>query len=365
MDAFGVVVLDTVSAFFDPLLAFVVFAAAIAVYIIAGLAVIIAAGRWLRRIFRFAPLESQGHVATARITGCREDSKRRYVPLVSFVTASVETRDTIPVFGPHYTHPPLPAGQAYGVKSFRAEVSSWSDECDPRRPAPPIGGTVRIVYDPAHRDSVSFPTGSTAIAILPAFLTVLILALAAIGYFLFKAELSWWRPNAATVLSFVAFTIFGAMGFGPAFAAARSLLIYSRHRQLEKSGYVTAATPEFHWNMEKARYEPVLRFVTNNAEVRQRVLGWDFNYARLPKGGPCTIVYDPRNATYAEPAYTRGSAPRPTVSVAINVVVALCVILLIFPYFFALGLLPQIAAPLTAGCALGAAVAWYRTKRLA
>ena len=357
--------MDTVSAFFDRLLAYAVFAAAIAVYVIAGVAVIIAAGRWLRRIFRFAPLESQGHVATARITGCRQDGKRRYVPLVSFVTASGEKRDTIPVFGPHYTDPPLPAGQAYGVKSFAEEVSSWSYECDPHRPAPPIGGTVRIVYDPAHRDSVSFPTGSTALAVLPVFLTVLISALAAIGFFLFKSELSWWRPNSATVLSFVAFMIFGATGFGPAFAAARSLLIYSRHRRLEKSGYVTAATPEFHWNMEKARYEPVLRFVTNNAEVRQRVLGWDFNYARLPKRDPCTIVYDPRDATYAEPAYTQGSEPRPTVSVAISVVVALFVILLIFPYFFAWGLLPQIAVPFAAGCALGAAVAWYRTKWLA
>ena len=357
--------MDTVSAFFDMLLAYAVFAAAIALYILAGVAVIVAVGRWLRRIFRFAPLESQGHVATARITGCRQDGKRRYVPLVSFVTASGEKRDAIPVLGPHYTDPPLLAGQAYGLKSFREEVSSWSYECDSRRPAPPVGGTVRIVYDPAHRDAVSFPTGSTAIAILPAFLTVVILALAVIGFFLFKAELSWWRPNAATVLSFVAYTIFGAIGFGPAFAQARSLLIYSRHRQLEKSGYVTAATPEFHWNMEKARYEPVLRFATNNAEVRQRVLGWDFNYARLPNGGPCTIVYDPRDATYAEPAYTRGSEPRPTVSVAISVVVALFVILPLFAYFFALGVLPQIAAPFAAGCALGVAVAWCRTKRLA
>jgi hypothetical protein len=355
--------LDTVPAFFNLLLAYAIFAAAIALYILAGVAVIVAVGRWLRRIFRFAPLESQGHVAIARITGCRQDGKRRYVPLVSFVTASGEKRDNIPVFGPHYTDPPLPAGQAYGVKSFAAEVSSWSYECDPRRPAPPIGGTVRIVYDPAHQDSVSFPTGSTAI--LRVFLTVLILALAVIGFFLFKAELSWWRPNAATVLSFVAFTIFGATGFGPAFACARSLLIYSRHRQLEKSGYVTAATPEFHWNIEKARYEPVLRFATNNAEVRQRVLGWDFDYARLPKRDPCTIVYDPRDATYAELAYTQGSAPRPTVSVAISAVVALFVILPLFTYFFALGVLPQIAAPFAAGCALGAAVAWHRTKRLA
>jgi hypothetical protein len=61
--------LDTVSTFFDLLLAYAVFAAAIALYILAGVAVIIAAGRWLRRIFRFVPLESQGHVATARITG--------------------------------------------------------------------------------------------------------------------------------------------------------------------------------------------------------------------------------------------------------------------------------------------------------
>src|SRR5215469_17527038 len=175
--------LNTVSGFFDLLLAYAVFAAAIAVYILAGVAVIIAVGRWLRRIFRFAPLESQGHVATARVTGCRQDGKRRYVPLVSFVTASGEKRDTIPVLGRHYTDPPLPAGQAYGVKSFAEEVSSWGDECDPRRPAPPIGGTVRIIYDPAHRDSVSFLTGN---AILPAFLIVLILALTAIGYFLFK-----------------------------------------------------------------------------------------------------------------------------------------------------------------------------------
>ena len=221
-----------------------------------------------------------------------------------------------------------------------------------------------IVYDPAQRDSVNFPTGRIAIAILPAFLWVMLIsALAAICLFLFKAELSWWRPNTGTVLSFVAFTVFSAIGFGPAFAAVRSLLIYARHRRLEKSGYVTAATPEFHWNTEKARYDPVLRFGTNNAEVRRRVLGWDFNYARLPNGDPCTIVYDPRDATYAEPAYTQGSEPRPTVSGAISVVVALFVILLIFPYFFAWGLLLQIAAPFAVGGALGAAVAWYRTKR--
>jgi hypothetical protein len=35
-----------------------------------------------------------------------------------------------------------------------------------------------------------------------------------------------WQAEHATVLSFVAFTIFGAIGFGPAFAAARSLLIF-------------------------------------------------------------------------------------------------------------------------------------------
>jgi hypothetical protein len=70
----------------------------------------------------------------------------------------------------------------------------------------------------------------------------------------------------------------------------------------------------------------------------------------LTNGDPCTIVYDPRDATHAEPAYTQRSAPRPTVSVAISVVVALFVILLTFPYFFALGLLPQIAAPYSANC---------------
>ena len=95
------------------------------------------------------------------------------------------------------------------------------------------------------------------------------------------------------------------------------------------------------------------------------MLGWDFNYARLPKGDPCTIVYDPRNATYAESAYTQGSAPRPIVSVAISVVVALFVILLIFPYFFAWGLLPQIAAPFAAGLCLGRCGRVVSNERLA
>jgi hypothetical protein len=77
-----------VPAFFDQLLACAVVAAVIAIYILAGVAVTIAVGRWLRRIFRFAPLESRRHVGTAAVTDCRQDGKRHYVPLVSFVTAA-------------------------------------------------------------------------------------------------------------------------------------------------------------------------------------------------------------------------------------------------------------------------------------
>jgi hypothetical protein len=76
------------------------------------------------------------------------------------------------------------------------------------------------------------------------------------------------------------------------------------------------------------------------------------------------MAYDPHDTTYAEPVYTPGSEARPTFSVAIGVVVALFAMLLTFPHFSAIGILPQFAMPFVAGGALGAAAAWIRTKSL-
>ena len=116
-------VLNGASELFERILTIVAFVAVCAVWAFAGVAVIVGIARWLWRLFRFAPPQWRGHVATATVSGCRKDGERRYVPLVSFVTESGETRTSIPVSGTGYTDPPLPIDQPFVLQQFQNEVS--------------------------------------------------------------------------------------------------------------------------------------------------------------------------------------------------------------------------------------------------
>jgi hypothetical protein len=59
-------------------------------------AAVITARRLLKRIASPPQPKMPGHTATATVIGCRQDGKRDYVPLVSFVTASGERREAVP-----------------------------------------------------------------------------------------------------------------------------------------------------------------------------------------------------------------------------------------------------------------------------
>jgi len=309
----------------------VAFVAVCAVWAFAGVAVIAGIARWLWRLFRFAPPQWRGHVATATVSGCRKDGERRYVPLVSFVTESGETRTSIPVSGTGYTDPPLPIDQAFVLQQFQNEVFSWRrDDSSARSPAPPIGQTVTIVYNPMLAQSVSFPiTKSLCSGVIMGAVIVALTSLAFSLQWISIALAEWTRGPSLMV---VAYTIFGAMGFLLSYAAAASLLGYSRYRRLEQTGYVAPATASFRWNPSRVVYEPVLSFVTEAGQSRHKVLDTSFPYERLPRRAPLTMVYDPDDPAYAEVSYTRGSAPRPPINVLIGACVALFTLLLVPPW---------------------------------
>jgi hypothetical protein len=324
-------VLNGASELFERILTIVAFVAVCAVWAFAGAAIVVGIARWLWRLIRFAPPQWRGHVATATISGCRKDGERRYVPLVSFVTESGETRASIPVSGTGYTDPPLPIDQPFVLQQFRDEVFSWRrDDSSARSPAPPIGQTVTIVYNSTLAQSVSFPINQSLYS--GAIVGAVIVALASLALSLqwISIALADWTRGPSLML--VGYTIFCAMGFVLSYAAAASLLGYSRYRRLERIGYVAPATASFRWNASRVVYEPVLSFVTEAGQPRHKVLDTSFPYDRLPRRAPLTMVYDPDDPAYAEVSYTPGSAPRPPINVVIGACVALFTLLLVPPW---------------------------------
>jgi hypothetical protein len=86
-------------------------------------------------------LRLAGHVATATIKAYRKDEpfdERPYVPLVSFTTGAGEQRDLVPLTS-RYEDPP----QAAARVSDRGRTNGSHGD------APPIGHTLRVVYEPA------------------------------------------------------------------------------------------------------------------------------------------------------------------------------------------------------------------------
>jgi hypothetical protein len=323
--------LNGASELFEQILTIVAFVAVCAVWAFAGVAVVVGIARWLWHLIRFAPPQWRGHVATATISGCRKDGERRYVPLVSFVTETGETRTSIPVLGTGYTDPPLPIDKPFVLRQFKDEVLSWRrDDSSARSPAPPIGQTATIVYNSALAQSVSFPITQSLYS--GAIVGAVIIALVWLAFSLqwISIALAEWTRGPSLML--VAYTIFGAMGFVLSYTAAASLLGYSRYRRLEQTGYVAPATASFRWNASRVMYEPVLTFVTDAGQSRHKVLGASFPYDRLPRRAPLTMVYDPDDPAFAEVSYTPGSAPRPPINVVIGVCVALFTLLLVPPW---------------------------------
>jgi hypothetical protein len=323
--------LNGASELFERILTIVAFVAICAVWAFAGVAIVVGIARWLWRLIRFAPPQWRGHVARATISGCRKDGEMRYVPLVSFVTKSGETRTSVPVSDTGYTDPPLPIDQPFVLQQFQDEVFSWRrDDSCARSPAPPIGQTVRVVYSPTDPQSVSFKITDTLISgVIVGALVIALLSLVLSLQWISIALAEWTRGASLMV---VAYTIFGATGFVPSYAAAASLLGYSRYRRLEQTGHVAPATASFRWNPSSVAYEPVLSFVTEAGQSRHKVLDTSFPYDRLPRRAPLTMVYDPDDPAYAEVSYTRGSAPRPPISVLIGACVALFTVLLVPPW---------------------------------
>lgn len=85
-------------------------------------------------------LRLAGHVAMATITAYRKDEpfdERPYVPLVSFVTSAGEQRGLVPLTS-RYEDPP----QAAARVSDRGRTNASHGD------APPIGHTLRVVYEP-------------------------------------------------------------------------------------------------------------------------------------------------------------------------------------------------------------------------
>jgi hypothetical protein len=324
--------LNGTSELFEQISTIVVFVAVCAVWAFAGVAVIAGIATWLRRLFRFAPLQWRGHVATATISGCRQNGERHFVPLVDFVTQTGEARTSVPVQGAVYTDAPLPINQAFDLRQLREEVFSWRDDDhrSARSRAPPIGEAVTVVYDPADASSVGFRiTRSLGSGVIVGAGAIALVALAFSLPWVSIALAEWTRGSSLMV---VAYTIFGAMGFVLSYAAAASLLGYSRYRRLEQTGYVAPATASFRWNASRVLYEPVLTFVTEAGQSRHKVLDASFPYDRLPRRVPLTMVYDPDDPAYAEVSYTPGSAPRPPINVFIGTCVALFTLLLVPPW---------------------------------
>jgi hypothetical protein len=323
--------LPDTSELFWQLLTIGVAVAAGAVLVMGVVAFMAAIVSWFWHLWRFAPLQWRGHVASATISGCRRDGERRFVPLVDFVTAAGEARTSIAVRGARYTDPPLPIGQAFDVWQFKDEVFSWraDDTRSARSRAPPIGQGVAVVYDPADAQSASLRiTRSLVIGLSVGAVLIALLWLAFSMPSISIAVAPWINGD---TLGIVARLIFATTGFVPAFAAATSLLDYSRFWRLEKTGYVAPATAGFRWNADKVAYEPVLSFVTQAGQSRHKVLGTSFAYDRLPAREALTMVYDPDDETYAEVSYTRGTAPRPPINVLIGTCVALFTLLLLPP----------------------------------
>jgi len=97
-------------------------------------------GHGMRHLAHHLRLRMAGHSTTATIVAYREDEQSdelRHVPLVSFVTKSGEQRQLIPLTS-RYERPPQASGEA---PDGCEEGATLSD-------APPIGHSVRVVYDP-------------------------------------------------------------------------------------------------------------------------------------------------------------------------------------------------------------------------
>jgi hypothetical protein len=97
-------------------------------------------GHGMRHLLHHLRLRMAGHITTATIVAYREGEQSdefRYVALVSFVTNSGEQRQLVPLTS-RYERPPQALGDAPDGCEKGATLSD----------APPIGHSVRVVYDP-------------------------------------------------------------------------------------------------------------------------------------------------------------------------------------------------------------------------
>jgi hypothetical protein len=97
-------------------------------------------GHGMRHLAHHLRLRMAGHTTTATIVAYREGERSdecRYVAIVSFVTNSGEQRQLIPLTS-RYGRPPQASGEASDGCEKGARLSD----------APPIGHSVRVVYDP-------------------------------------------------------------------------------------------------------------------------------------------------------------------------------------------------------------------------
>jgi len=298
-------------------------------FIVIGLVLIAATAKWCAHVVRFAPLQMAGCVATAEVTGCRQRGDADYVPLVTYVTRRGETRRSVPVLRAAYTHPPLLLDKPFTVRQVEDEVFSWSDDERPRAPAPPIGQPVHVVYDPNDPAAASYRiTGSVVFGVLAVAWLAGILSL---GYSVPRITTAVGPWIDGRTLSVFGHGTVGSLALVAAFVATAALLKDCRYRRLEKSGYVAPAVAGFWWNVRGTRYEPVLRFTTRTGEQRQSVLDPTSIHRRLPRASAATVVYDPNDASFAEPSYRRARGLRPTAQVAIGLLVALFTILAVPP----------------------------------
>ena len=321
---------------------------------------------WGRNLIRFLPRQWAGCVAMATITGCRQDADRCYVPLVSFTTRRGELRAAVPVAGTDYTDPPLRLDQPYDLRQLREEVYRWeSDEADARAPAPPIGETAAIVYDPIHPAAVRFRF--TRVDFLMTLAFTLLVGFISLGWWIVPWVVAsagpWigrWVFSGPTPLLAYVVTGLASVGFVLGFAAAATLLKYARHRSLERRGHVAPASGGFRWNPHSAQYEPVLTFTTRTGQPRQRILGASFDYTRLPHAATVNIIYDPHDEDFAEPSYDGAHTVRPTSMMIIAASVALLVLVAMMPYLVLLWLPVTIIA---IGFGLGVLAAKARATR--